>query len=672
MRKLNLIVNLSITVLTSAVSVEVNFCSASAVEPDSIVTVLPDLQVKSSSVSRETVSAVPMKHITAEQIKTTAITDISDALRRLPGVTLRDYGGNGGLKTLSVRGLGSEHTAVMYDGIALSDCQSGQIDLSRYSLNNINGISLFSGDNDDLFIPARGVASAVSLYIDSFDPDLSNEKGSVVNANMKVGSFGFYNPFLRLDYSDGKKTALSINVEYIHSNNDYPFILKNGNIYTKEKREHSSMNSWHGELSIRRQWDGKTLSGKIYYYDSSRDLPGPVIYYVSESNEHLREKNFFGQAQFKGRISSKLSLLANAKFNWSSSRYKDYQEIYPNGLLHNYYIQRESYFSTALLYTFDGGFSADYSADWIWNNLTSNSAASTTPYRNSILQTLAMKFKNQHISVMARALYSVYLNRSKKGDSGKDEKQLSPSINVSYKPIVADFYIRASYKNIFRLPTFNELYFDHFGSINLDPEITEQINFGLTYSGTPTSWWSELSTTLDGYVNFVKNKIVAVPYNMFVWRMSNIGKVRVFGIDATLTSTFEIFQDQQLSLTGTYSFQRAEPRTSRESPDWMKQVAYIPRNSGSASVSWLNPWVNIAFHTTATGERFTTSSNLPETKIEGFAEFGLGIFKKFHYRRIEVEGRIDVLNLFNKQYEIIARYPMPGRSWRVGVDFKFK
>lgn len=673
MRKLNLIINLSIFALTSATAVEVNLCYAAtpATLADTVVNILPGVQVKGQGVANEITSATPKAAITAENIKTRAITDISDAVRRLPGVTLRDYGGNGGLKTLSVRGLGSEHTAVLYDGVALSDCQSGQIDLSRYSLNNISGISLFSGDNDDLFIPARASASASSLYIDSFRANATEDKGNKLRAQMKVGSFGFYNPYLRWDYSDGNGTAIALNGEYIYAENDYPFTLKNGNIYTKERREHSLMNSWHTELSVRKQWNGKTLSGKLYYYDNSRDLPGPVIYYVSESNEHLRERNFFGQAQFKGRIATSLSLLANAKFNWASSRYKDYQDIYPGGMLHNYYIQRETYASAALLYIPGGSISADYSADWMWNNLTSNSATSTSPYRNSLLQTLAVKYKTDRLSVMVRALYSIYLNGSKRGEAGKNEYRLSPSVNFSYKPLTADFYIRGSYKNIFRLPTFNELYFDHYGSINLNPEITDQINLGLTYGGSPGSWWSELSATLDGYVNFVKNKIVAVPYNMFVWRMSNIGKVRVFGIDATLSSTFDLTHNHQLLLTGTYSFQRAEPRTSRESPDWMKQVAYIPRNSGSASLSWLNPWANVAVHTTATGERFTTSSNLPETRIAGFAEFGVGVFRTFQFRRVTIEGRLDLLNLFNKQYEIVARYPMPGRSWRVGIDFNF-
>lgn len=90
-----------------------------------------------------------------QNLNTAGITDIADALNRMPGITIRDYGGAGGMKTVSVRSFGTQHTGVSYDGIMLSDCQSGQIDLSRYSLENIDNISLVIGDNDDIFIPAK-------------------------------------------------------------------------------------------------------------------------------------------------------------------------------------------------------------------------------------------------------------------------------------------------------------------------------------------------------------------------------------------------------------------------------------------------------------------------------------------------------------------------------------
>ena len=83
------------------------------------------------------------------------VTDIADALHRMPGINLRDYGGAGGLKTVSVRGFGAQHTGVSYDGVLLSECQSGEIDVSRYALDHVQSLRLTVGDNDDIFVSAR-------------------------------------------------------------------------------------------------------------------------------------------------------------------------------------------------------------------------------------------------------------------------------------------------------------------------------------------------------------------------------------------------------------------------------------------------------------------------------------------------------------------------------------
>lgn len=136
----------------------------------------------------------------------------------------------------------------------------------------------------------------------------------------------------------------------------------------------------------------------------------------------------------------------------------------------------------------------------------------------------------------------------------------------------------------------------------------------MTFESNAT-FLSNITLTCDGYINHVKNKIVAVPYNMFVWRMTNLGKVRVFGLDATISSEYVVTDKQSLILTGSYSYQRAQPRTNPGSSEWMKQVAYIPLNSGSASLSWLNSWVNGVIHFTGCSPRYTTNSNIPETKL---------------------------------------------------------
>ena len=66
-------------------------------------------------------STVPQHLIDRQDMLVMGVTDIADALHRMSGITLRDYGGAGGMKTVSVRGFGSKHTGVSYDGVMLSN-----------------------------------------------------------------------------------------------------------------------------------------------------------------------------------------------------------------------------------------------------------------------------------------------------------------------------------------------------------------------------------------------------------------------------------------------------------------------------------------------------------------------------------------------------------------------
>lgn len=163
--------------------------------------------------------------------------------------------------------------------------------------------------------------------------------------------------------------------------------------------------------------------------------------------------------------------------------------------------------------------------------------------------------------------------------------------------------------------------------------------------------------------------IVAVPYNMFIWRMTNLGKVRVVGVDATLDAEFAVAYRNKVFLLANFSYQRAMPRTNRESSDWMKQVAYIPVHSGNFSVSWENPWTNFSFNASIVGERFTSNSNTPQTRISAYSDMGLSAWRQFQLKGCKLEIRANMLNIFNSQYQIIANYPMPGRSWQAAIKF---
>lgn len=469
-------------------------CAVTASAVTDTVPAMPERHLKVVEVegdrgSKTVTSTAPEYILSREKLNVMGVTDIADALHRLPGINVRDYGGAGGLKTVSVRGFGAAHTGVIYDGVMLSDCQSGKIDLSRYSLDNLGSVSMVIGDNSDIFIPAKAASSAATVILSSVSLPEPGDHGMKLRAQIKGGSFGMVNPYFRIGKSLGDRVSASFTADYTYAENDYPFTLHNGKIVTREKRTNSRMNSVHTEAAFKwRLSDAGSLSGKVYYYDNDRQLPGAVILYNPECHERLRDRNFFGQLSYASVSGGSLSWKLTGKFNWDASLYHDADGKYPGGVYDEDYWQRELYFSGMLLWT-RGAWAADYSADYAYNNLSSNQPDDVRPYRHSVLQSLTARYKTGRFMATGRALLSVYDNRTHTGESARNATKLSPSVSLSFRPFESDlFYIRASYKNIFRMPTFNESYFFHMGSTSLRPESTDQVNLGITWQTSAGSW----------------------------------------------------------------------------------------------------------------------------------------------------------------------------------------
>ena len=639
--------------------------------PDTIYNNLEEIEVTARRVKEDVLSTAPLFRFDDAKLKTMGVTDLTDALHRMPGLNIRDYGGAGGMKTVSVRGLGSSHTGVIYDGVALSDAQSGQIDLSRYSLDNVDDLALVVGDNNDIFTSARASASAATIVVNTGSIPLPGDSVWHFTGQLRVGSFGLVNPYIKIGKTLSRRFSFSAVGEYTYAKNNYPFTLRNGIQVTRERRDNSRMNSGHVELNARwRPTEQSALDGKLYYYDNDRQLPGPVVLYNPFSEDTLHDRNFFGQLSYSNNSLSRWKIRGTAKFNWDDTYYHEVDGKYTGGFRDEKYIQREIYVAGSVLYTPIDILSLSYSADYFHNNLTSNDPTTVGPRRHSLLQALSAKLRMERVQLTGRLLCSVYMNSVKHGESAPDRTKLSPSLSLSVQPMAdALFFIRASYKNIFRVPTFNESYYYHLGSLALKPETTDQFNLGMTWQLDSWKALSLLTVTGDVYYNNVRDKIVAIPMNMFVWTMMNLDKVRAFGADLTLDTEIRLGRGHQLSLTGNYTWQRVQPRTAKTDPDYNKQVAYTPVHSGAASLTWRNPWVDAGVKMTACGERYGTNSNLPVTRIKGYAELGAFLMRKIGIRSHSLDLRLDLLNLLDTQYEIVASYPMPGRSFRFTATF---
>jgi outer membrane receptor protein involved in Fe transport len=150
-----------------------------------------------------------------------------------------------------------------------------------------------------------------------------------------------------------------------------------------------------------------------------------------------------------------------------------------------------------------------------------------------------------------------------------------------------------------------------------------------------------------------------------------MGRVDIYGLDATLQSHCEVAKGHDLIFQTNYTLQHAEDRTARGSVGYGKQPAYMPRHSGGASVAYENPWVNFVVRLAYCSERWSTNEHLRSTCLPGYVEAGAGVYKQWQLAGLHWEARADLLNAFDKQYEIVRRYPMPGRAYKLSLKVNF-
>ena len=103
----------------------------------------------------EVTVAGPAQVLSGDELQRLNSNSVADALRYFAGVQVKDYGGVGGIKTVNIRSMGTNHTGVVYDGVELGNAQNGQIDLGQFSLDNMESISVYNGQKSGYHLHAH-------------------------------------------------------------------------------------------------------------------------------------------------------------------------------------------------------------------------------------------------------------------------------------------------------------------------------------------------------------------------------------------------------------------------------------------------------------------------------------------------------------------------------------
>ena len=202
-----------------------------------------------------------------QDISQLGIQNMADAVRRFAGANnKKDYGGIGGLKTVSIRNMGAAHTAVSYDGVAVSNCQAGQIDIGVFRWTMFPCFRSPSGSRRTCCKSARLYASAGVLGIETEKPHFDDGRNAAFQARVRGGSFGMVSPSLRWWQKLGNRTRVAVDAGYMRADGNYPFTLVNGKYVTEEKRNNSGIYSWQVKLPLSYFKDDSELDVKGYYF----------------------------------------------------------------------------------------------------------------------------------------------------------------------------------------------------------------------------------------------------------------------------------------------------------------------------------------------------------------------------------------------------------------------
>lgn len=629
---------------------------------------------------RET-AVIPVQTLQGKTLESLATHSVADALRYFSGVQIKDFGGVGGLKTVDIRSMGTHHLGVFYDGIEVGNAQNGTVDLGKFSMDNIEEIALYNGQKAEIFQSARDYGSAGTLYIRARRPRFTDGKNYHVLASMKAGTFGLANPSVLYEQKITDAISLSISGEYMYATGRYHFRYHKLNPDhtvawdTVGIRQNGDVQAVRAEAGLYGYFPDGKWHIKGYYYDSRKGIPRAIIRNVWTCAQRQWDRNAFVQGQVEKTWLKNWDMQFSAKYSNDYMRYlnPDTTMMYVD----NRFWQQEVYVSWVNKYSIFSWWDVALSADYQWNWLNATLPEFAYPQRHTGLVAPAMAFHYKWLRAQVSVLGTFAYDKVRRTGSqaARPTHKWTPAAFISYQPWLSEqFFVRAFYKQVFRMPTFNDLYYTDIGNIALKPEYTTQYDAGVEYtkSWKATNFGVQFHLKADGYFNQVKNKIIAIPKgnSQYRWTMMNLGYVEIAGVDVNVGTAWQLPYDVELNINLSYTYQQARDMTDpADTLTYKGQISYIPWHSGSVigSLSWHGWGLNYSF--IYVGERYHNSANILANYEQPWYTHDLSMSKLWDFHQWRFSTTVEVNNLFNQQYDVIHNYPMPGINGKVILKF---
>ena len=560
-----------------------------------------------------------------DTIKVQSNSSIEDLIYSLPGLGLGDYGGAAGLKSVSLRGLGSAQTAIYIDGVRVGNVQSGQADLG--------------------FLDFAGAGTAVVDYAQnsiSFNTAKPVFGDSDFNGRLRLGagSFGTWNPRLGLSYRFSDRMSLSAQLAYDRSKGNFSY----GEGQTRTNADLSQLKAGADLFGV---LDKGEWHAKAYYNKAERGIPGSTTY---PSDDRQKDENYFLQGSLRKSFNSLYTLNLSAK----AARDDMY---YHSSWGDNYYKQSEFQLNSTHRFHLSGILSATLGLSANYDKLSSDSY---TASRTSVFSSAGLTLRTSRIKADLILDYDIWADAGQKTRSA-----LSPSFDLRYE-LGRSLSLVGFARRAYRVPVFNELYYVGFGNPELKPEDAFLSDLGLEWHPASRNGL-EYGAKFDLFYNLLKDKIISAPSeeDPNIWYPYNVGKVEALGTDLSLFAGKQ-GRRWMWRLDAKYSWQNAVD-ISEGSYNYGLQVPYIARHSAVLSAqAGYRSWKARLNWKLRSGRRDSYG------ELPSWNSLDLDLSRGFSFgKRCGMEVVLSARNLNDCRYEAVRYYPVPGRSFIAGVEFKF-
>lgn len=547
---------------------------------------------------------------------------LTDLLRFNSTIYFKENG-KGMVSSPSFRGTTAQQTAVVWNGININSQFNGQTDFNTIDTRNFGSISVRSGGGSVIY-GSGAVGGTIHLqnkmnFANCFSNKISVDYGSFSTLGVN------YNVIASND-----NLVAQANISHNSSNNDYEYIG-----YDKKNR-----NGEYKNTSFSTQFGykiSKTTFLKFYsfVFDGDRHFSGTIASPSKSKYLNLDTRNLIELSNYSTRFTTKLKVaFLNEEYKYFENKDND-----------NYSFGKSKTFIAKYdwLYHLSSKLKINSIIDFSRN---SGFGSSIEKNRREI-SSFTLLFKQQ---LFSKFQYELGLRKEL---TSNYKSPFLFSFGSLYAPFKwYDFKISAS-KN-FRVPTFNDLYWQGSGNLDLRPEHSLQGEVGQVFK------YKNVQLSTSAYYSKIKDMLRWVPNASGVWQPINTDKVTIYGVESFLKWDKQI-KHNNISVTTSYAYTVSENELTK------KQLIYVPYHKFTGVLAYSYKNISANFQTMFNGEVFTSSDNANSLKEYMVSNFGMD----YSFVKSKLTLGFQALNIENKPYQNVASRPMPGRNFKINLIFNF-